>query len=197
MDLGWGWNPQTVEALATVAAFVGAGVVIFLELRRDSRADVDRAREQASKVSAWVSLVDGRPNFYWARVHNASDRPIYDVAVHIRVMGISASEVLSMVLPQRTETRTNTAHHEPPWETFELPIAVTFTDANGRKWVGDDVFPALRTAEEHAAAEARRRQAIEEAGSFHPSKGRPSRGPKRWLWNVRYWRHRRKRRKLT
>ena len=95
--------PSWLEAIATVAAFLAAGMAVgfaaeayALERRRDDRWEEERLQSQAAMVAAWWGTEDGKPvQGPWAGdknpqgplVRNASQLPIREVLLLIWVDG--------------------------------------------------------------------------------------------------------------
>lgn len=124
-----GTYPAAASAVLSALAFVLAAAA-FLQTRRE------REREQADAVYAW-QVVSSATGLVKVEVRNASNQPIWGVAVQLRErgqpIGLEPSE-----LPPRVDC-------EPAdvllWEwkdaalrNLEPQPLVTFADADGREW---------------------------------------------------------------
>jgi hypothetical protein len=86
--LNWGDFPTWISAVASVGALIFAALAAIaayrlfkVETERDSRqGDEERRARQAHAVSAWYAL-DAERRLYGCHLRNASDSPVYDVAI--------------------------------------------------------------------------------------------------------------------
>jgi hypothetical protein len=133
------------SSVGTVGAF-GTGMIL---LRREHRREADRVEEgrrtQATQVSAWIEAhrtpSGGRELLF--HVHNASQMPIYEVALHNPTPSPDAdddepdeAEFIGLVPPGQTIRRPApkewlTSYYSPE------PVEIEFLDSAGHRWTRD------------------------------------------------------------
>lgn len=136
------WASVVVDGVAAVGT-VGAFTVGFVLLRREHRREEARAedecRSQANKVSAWVeaqrTAQGGREVLFF--VHNASDRPIYEVSLPTPDEGDDEAEFIGLVPPGQTIQRPAPREWLATYYAPE-PVEIEFVDSSGRKWTRNE-----------------------------------------------------------
>jgi hypothetical protein len=102
-----------------------------------------KRRDQATRVFTWVGVIQGQPTLYYVAVHNASDRPIYNVGVTVQYRrgGDSGSytfqsEPVTALMPGITEQIPTEEGVELPWPTDPAAVSSTayFYDAAEVSW---------------------------------------------------------------
>lgn len=144
--MDWGWNPDTVAALATALATVAAiaaGILAWRALANERKVVADLAREkhqrQADQVSAW----HGPGQTFILR--NASDAPIYRARFWLHLAGRDPQYAKwQRIVPPATEPLTIKVKSEARevWTAWErsrkskpAPLfEFTFCDARGQWW---------------------------------------------------------------
>ncbi|HEY8474309.1 MAG TPA: hypothetical protein VIL37_16970 [Natronosporangium sp.] len=151
------WISTAAEVFSAVGT-VGAFWIGFLLLRREHRREADRAEEerraQASQISAWVEAyrrADGTREVAF-HIHNASDMPIYEVALPLPepTHQEQSEEFIGLVPPGQTIRRTAPAEWQRAYREPE-PVQIEFLDSAGRRWTRDEQGTLL-PGSDHSAA---------------------------------------------
>lgn len=133
---------SVAASLGTVGAFAIAGLVVFREARRDR---LEKERVQASRVAAWLQVVNGddrrlRRTYTQRRIialvlRNGSDLPVYDTQLWWALRS-GEHDVKDMgVLPPNTEIATGLFAEKRP-DDWIVATGTTFVDTAGRPWTG-------------------------------------------------------------
>lgn len=127
--IDWGDVPTWISAITTLGALVAAGVIVYLEVRRDRRAAEQRAREdQANSVAAWHSTeTDG----HHILVRNGSTLPVYRVVVGVVHNRGVTHEAVRMIPPG--DFRIPFPEEIEDWPPH-TDLRLWFTDTAGRSW---------------------------------------------------------------
>lgn len=102
-------SANVFASLGTVGAFASGMVLLQREHRREAAREDEARRDQAVKISAWIedrrTPSGGRELLFL--VHNASDMPIYEVALRDLTADAESEEAefISLVPPGQTVTR--------------------------------------------------------------------------------------------
>lgn len=150
--MSWGWNPDTVGALAAGVATVLAtlaALLAVLDVRRRRAAD---QRSQANLIGSWTILEEDK--------QNVSGAPIYQVILHVANRSdLPVTRVIVRSMPARTlgesiEPVDHFWHSLGPGQTVQEDLGATdghdalgypgrvlevqFTDHFGVNWIRDD-----------------------------------------------------------
>jgi len=140
---------ESVSALLTGGALVVSARLLRREAKRDRQRETSAIRDQANRVSAFMRIEDHTVSRFpvpplqlvTGYVLNASELPVYDVAVTFAVGDPSDEEA-------KTATRDVgfvAPHGEIPFDSDELQgrivsaqaLPVSFRDSAGRRWFRD------------------------------------------------------------
>lgn len=152
LDSPWAWGWTAVEALATVAAFVAAGLAVYFawcankQLHRDAALAEERRRaDQASLVGAW--FVEYRR----LRVKNASTMPVFSVRMWLvpedgtalylkyRQLEEPSSESREVDLEQDVLSAVQAwRDSRAPADRPPIPCVMTFRDTHNQWWLRDE-----------------------------------------------------------
>jgi hypothetical protein len=132
---------EVFSAVGTVGAFLLAFGLLRREHRREAERAEDQRRAQASQISAWVEALrrpDGAREVAF-HIHNASDMPIYEVALPLPAPAGEepAEEFIGLVPPGQTIRRPAPAGWRRSY-TGPEPVQVEFLDSAGRRWTRDE-----------------------------------------------------------
>lgn len=145
----WGWNPETVTAVATAAATILAALAAFLAVLDVRRQRKQAQRRQATLVAAWTSVEEGRPSPTSAEesvqvvihVANRSDLPVTNVIVTSMPAVTLGEGIASVALRWHSlgpgEVRDQLLGTTDPHDALGYPgevLGVEFTDHAGRRW---------------------------------------------------------------
>lgn len=100
---------EVFSAVGTVGAFLLGFILLRREHRREAERSEDERRAQAARISAWIEAhrrPDGTRELLF-HIHNASDMPIYDVALPLPTPGDDGTteEFIGLVPPGQTIRR--------------------------------------------------------------------------------------------
>ncbi|MFJ3205812.1 hypothetical protein [Streptomyces sp. NPDC086989] len=155
--MDWGTLPAWVSAAGSSAALLATTYII-------GRDRGDKHRTDANRVSCWmfpptpeetrIAGRDGEDLVIVVQVKNASDRPVFDVecltwAPHPERMGDRPLLVADVL---KASDGNNEAAIEVPYSSdiaVPAPAAVTFRDADGRRWLRDLTTRDLHRIPEH------------------------------------------------
>jgi hypothetical protein len=144
------WITTAAEVFSAVGT-VGAFMLGFTLLRREHRREADRAEEehraQAAQISAWIEAQrrpDGTREVAF-HVHNASDMPIYEVALPLPAPAQQepTEEFIGLVPPGQTIRRAAPAEWQRSYLEPE-PVQIEFLDSAGRRWTRDEQGTLIR-----------------------------------------------------
>ncbi len=101
-----------------------------------------KRRDQATRVFTWVRVIQDQPTRYQVAVHNASDRPVYNLGVTVQYRqgtktgSYTYPEPVTALLPGNTERFQETAGVELPWPADPAEVSSTayFSDAAEVAW---------------------------------------------------------------
>lgn len=142
-----GPSAEVFSAIGTVGAFVVTLYLLRQEMAREEQRREEERRSQAVRVSAWIEAVR---NSHGTRelqffVHNASDMPIYEVALTRPSDGGEDEELqfIGLVPPGQTIQRPAPIEWLSEYDSPE-PTPVEFTDSSGATWVRGDTGQVAR-----------------------------------------------------
>jgi hypothetical protein len=159
----WGTYPDWISAVSTALALAGAAVAVYYtyqvnkrEEARDDRYEQAQRRAQASKVAIWTAG-ETSPAFY---LRNASELPIYDVAIYRFVKNRQAHPRLDAGPDLWGSVGTLPADQEVRARMFDFTqgdnregsyaYGVGFTDSEGNGWYRDANGRLTTNLDEHA-----------------------------------------------
>ena len=129
------------SAVGTVGAFATGFVLLRRELRREEERTNEQRRSQAVKVSAWMEGRRGREGTIalYFFVHNASDMPIYEVALPLPTLPGEPprAEFIGLVPPGQTVERRAPDEWLKTYISPE-PVQIEFLDSSGWLWTRDE-----------------------------------------------------------
>jgi hypothetical protein len=130
------------SSLGTVGAFATGMILFRREHRREEAREEEARRDQAVKVSAWIEASrtpsGGRELFF--HVHNASQMPIYEVAVRNPTPDDDQpeeAEFIGLVPPGQTIRRPAPKEWLASYFSPE-PVEIEFLDSSGHRWTRDE-----------------------------------------------------------
>lgn len=138
--IDWGDVPTWISAITTLGAFIAAGTVVYIELRRDKRhrEAADRA-EQADRVAVWH---EAKPRSRVV-ILNGSPLPIHTVTVTFIHNGTAVHAAVDGPVPP--------GEHRIPIPGVIGPnagtagMAIWFDDTAGRSWFREADGTLMRT----------------------------------------------------
>ena len=127
------------DRAGTVGAFAVGMVLLRQEHKREEVRNEEQRRSQAVKVSAWLEATrnaqGGRDPFF--HVHNASDMPIFEVALASHEADAGEAEFIALVPPGQTVQRPAPREWLKGYHAPE-PVQIEFLDSSGRRWARDE-----------------------------------------------------------
>lgn len=132
-----------LDTIATSVGAIGAGGALVIAALAYRRQTIDRHREQASRVAAWIELdwimahggVRVRPRKFLLHVRNASQQPIFNVIALLRDRvtrhGLG-NTVLATLAPNADETIDVSPTARNAQGT--LFVTLSFVDGAGNQW---------------------------------------------------------------
>jgi hypothetical protein len=129
------WISAGAEVFSAVGT-VGAFLLAFGLLRREHRREAERAEDQRRAQASQISACAREVAFH---IHNASDMPIYEVALPLPAPAGEepAEEFIGLVPPGQTIRRPAPAGWRRSY-TGPEPVQVEFLDSAGRRWTRDE-----------------------------------------------------------
>lgn len=124
--LAWGTVPEGIGVILTSLSIL----IAALAYRRSVS---DREREQASKINAWVEIVNGdEEGGYHVVVRNDSDLPIRNLLMtwDNDIVPEEPSQWQELMVRPKSEERCKQKEYMAP----DTPISCVFLDAAGRYW---------------------------------------------------------------
>lgn len=139
---------EIFSAIGTVGAFLIGFVLLRREHRREAERSEDERRAQAARISAWIEAHrrSGGTRELLYHIHNASDMPIYDVALPTPTPADDGrtEEFVGLVPPGQTVRRPAPAAWLCTYVEPE-PVQIEFLDSAGRRWMRDEQGTLTRT----------------------------------------------------
>jgi hypothetical protein len=128
------------SAVGTVGAFAIGMVLLRQEHKREELRNEEQRRSQAVRVSAWLEATrnaqGGRDLFFF--VHNASDMPIFEVALASpEADDGSEAEFIALVPPGQTIQRPAPRDWLKTYHAPE-PVQLEFLDSSGQHWTRNE-----------------------------------------------------------
>jgi hypothetical protein len=138
-----GMGANVFSSVGTVGAFAVGMVLLRQEHQREEVRNDEQRRDQAVKVSAWIEAArtasSARELHF--HVHNASQMPIYEVALLSPVPEDDGSrgeaEFIGLVPPGQTVRRPAPQEWLAGYFSPE-PIEIEFLDSGGLRWTRDE-----------------------------------------------------------
>ena len=158
--IDWGDFPTSLLAGVTFLTLVSAGMILWMDRKRDQKREEVERRTQASLVSAWTEAISDTPHdprlsnyFINALVLNGSDQPIYEIEVAwCQGNEIIRIDALDLIPPKvkhplrlttaefckvlGQEENASTLTNDNACKVVEsLRIEITFTDTRSQRWI--------------------------------------------------------------
>lgn len=133
-------------AIGTMGAFITGGVLLVRELNRDHERQLQREKEQANKIAAWVQ-VDAVGKIIFIALNNSA-LPVYNAVIINQEPGSGRVANYDMGMIAAIEKSQVVAGRDRNYPDKKArPVPITFVDNAGQRWLRDGLgilYPATR-----------------------------------------------------